>query len=360
MTKTILLAAGGTGGHLFPAFALTEELKRRGCCVHIVTDERVDQFGDQTVADAMHVVPSATLRAKNPVAILKTALTLGRGVMAARRLLKTIKPDFVLGFGGYPTFPPLIAARQLSIASGLHEQNAVMGRANRMLAKRVDVIATSFKVVRYLPSELESQVSMTGNPVRDKVLAVMELPYPNFNDQFRIVIFGGSQGARFFSDFFPRTFADLDPGLKARLSIVQQCRGEDLQRVRDVYQQAGIEAECQGFFDDLPAIMAASHLVISRSGASTVAELAVCGRPAIMVPLPHALDNDQLFNAKSLVDSGAGWVIEQEKLNKDAFLEQIGQFFANPQDLQSAANAAKSLGQPQAVVRLADLVLKNA
>lgn len=358
--KRILLAAGGTGGHLFPAFALTEELKRRGAQVHIVTDERVDQFGSQTVADAMHVVPSATLRGKNPIALLKTGFTLARGVLAARRLIKKIAPDFVLGFGGYPTFPPLIAARQLSIPTGLHDQNAVMGRANRMLSARVDVIATSFADVKYLPDELSHKVTMTGNPVRDKVLAVQDTPYPAFDDQFKLLIFGGSQGARFFSDFFPTALSGLDADFRSQLSIVQQCRVEDLDRVREIYQKSGVEARCEAFFDDLPEVMAASHLIISRSGASTVAELAVCGRPAIMVPLPHALDNDQLLNAKFLVASGAGWVIAQEKLEKQMFQEQIVRFFARPQDLQSAANAAKSLGQPRAVEKLADLVLASA
>lgn len=360
MTKKILLAAGGTGGHLFPAFALTEALKRAGCQVHIVTDERVDQFRHQTVADEMHVVPSATLKGKNPIALLKTAFTLGRGVMAARKLLKTLQPDFVLGFGGYPTFPPLIAAKQLGIACGLHDQNAVMGRANRMLAGRVDVIATSFGKVKYLPEQYSSKVTMTGNPVRDKVLAVQDVPYPDFHDEFRMLIFGGSQGARFFSDFFPETLSQMPLEHRETLSIVQQCRQEDLDRVRQIYEKAGITAQCEAFFDDLPAKMADSHLIICRSGASSVAEIAVCGRPAIMVPLPHALDNDQLLNAKSLADAGAGWIINQEKLEKRSFLDQMEQLFAQPEDLQRAANAAKSLGQPEAVERLADLVLKYA
>ena len=356
----IVLAAGGTGGHLFPAFALTEELKRRGAEVHIVTDERVDGFLSNTVADEMHVVPSATVRGKNPVALFKTGWTLLQGVRAARRLLKRLQPDVVLGFGGYPTFPPVLAAAQLGIATGLHDQNAVMGRANRLLARRVDVIATSFGEVKHLPEALSDKVRLTGNPVRGAVLAVKDVPYPPLEDEFRVLIFGGSQGARFFSDFFPIALADMEPALAARLSVVQQCREEDLERVEAVYQAVGIKTRCASFFDDLPELMSQSHLVICRSGASTVAELAVCGRPAIMVPLPHALDNDQLLNARSLVNSGAGWVITQENLTKLGFLEQFGQFFAQPEDLQSAANAAKSLGQPDAAVRLADVVMELA
>ena len=360
--KKVLLAAGGTGGHLFPAFALTEELKRRGVEVHIVTDERIDQFSGQTVADGMHVVPSATIKSKSPLSLMKTGFTLFRGVLKARKLLKRLKPDFVLGFGGYPTFPPLLAAGQMGIATGLHDQNAVMGRANRLLAKRVDVIATSFAEVKYLPDQLAGKVRRTGNPVRAKVLAVKDTPYPPLEPDglFHLLIFGGSQGARFFSEFFPAALAGLKPEVKARLRVTQQCRSEDLERVRGIYQRGGISARLETFFEDLPAVMAASHLIISRSGASTVTELAICGRPAIMVPLPHALDNDQLLNARSLADHGAGWVIEQKDLAPDAFLARFEGFYAQPQVLQNAANAAKSLAQPEAVVRLADVVMEFA
>ncbi len=374
--KRVLLAAGGTGGHLFPAFALTEELKRRDVDVHIVTDGRVDEMIGNSPADQMHVVPSATMKGKNPIALLKTALTLGRGVMAARRLLKQIKPDFVLGFGGYPTFPPLIAAGQLGIKTGLHDQNAVMGRANKMLANRVDVIATSFREVKYLPETCEHKVRLTGNPVRGKVLAVKDVPYPKLDlqlmvgdtseingtsgaEKFKILIFGGSQGARFFSDFFPTALAELDEDLRTKLSVVQQCRAEDLDRVRALYQYSDIDAKCEAFFDDLPREMSASHLVISRSGASTVAELAVCGRPAIMVPLPHALDNDQLLNGKMLEKAGAGWILEQKNITMAGFHRQLNEFMLEPSLLQMAANAAKSVGKANAVVELADLVIES-
>lgn len=366
--KKVLLAAGGTGGHLFPAFALTEELKRRGVEVHIVTDERVDEMVGNSPADYMHVVPSATLKGKNPIALLKTAITLWRGILAARGLLKKIKPDFVLGFGGYPTFPPLIAAGQLGIKTGLHDQNAVMGRANKLLATRVDVIATSFESVKYLPDSCLSKVTLTGNPVRDKVLAVKDVPYPALDAQrlasgeqkFKILIFGGSQGARFFSDFFPTAFAELDDGKRSKLSIVQQCREEDLDRVRALYQYSDIEAKCETFFDNLPAEMSAAHLVISRSGASTVAELSVCGRPAIMVPLPHALDNDQLLNAKILEKAGAGWILEQKNITMPGFHKLIAELMDDPSRLQVHANAAKSVGKSDSVVKLADLVLESS
>lgn len=357
MGAKILLAAGGTGGHLFPAFALLEELKRRGASVHVVTDERVDRYKSDTAADGMHVVPSATVSGWNPFALLKTAMKLGDGYFKAKKLIKELEPDFVLGFGGYPTFPPLHAAADLGVPTGLHDQNAIMGRANRMLARKVDVIATCFESVKNLPEGVEGKVHLTGNPVRDKVLKVMDIPYPDFQHRIHLLIFGGSQGARFFSDMVPEALSYLDRELKSRLSVVQQCRPEDLMRVREVYQAAGISANCQSFFEDLPAEMAAAHLIICRSGASTVAELAVCGRPAIMVPLPHALDNDQLLNARSLVDAGGGWIKEQKTIEAPRLAERVTTLLSEPHLLQAAARNAKSMGRPDAVKALADLVL---
>ena len=357
--KPILLAAGGTGGHLFPAFALAEELKRRGAVVHIVTDERVDQIGQKSPADEMHVVPSATLRGRNPIAILSTVSTLGIGFLKARKLLKQIDPQFVLGFGGYPTFPPLLAASYLGIKCGLHDQNAVMGRANRALARFVDVIATSFASVKYLPSSSRTKAIFTGNPVRDAVLSVADKPYPPLDPEglLRLLIFGGSQGARFFSEFFPVALSKLEADQRQKLRVVQQCRSEDLPNVKAIYAKAEIEAECAAFFSDLPERMSQSHLIISRSGASTVAELAVCGRPAIMVPLPHALDNDQLFNARRLEDVNGGWILMQNEIREEQFLSTFKALTLSPSDLQNAANAAKSMGQPQARAKLADMVL---
>ncbi len=354
-----MLAAGGTGGHLFPAYALCEELKRRGLNVHIVTDERIDDFGGETPANEMHVVPSATLKSRNPLALIRTVFTLGIGTIKALMLLRRIKPGFVLGFGGYPTFPPVLAASLLGIKTGLHDQNAVMGRANRMLASKVDVIATSFERVKYLPESSKAKTHFTGNPVRDAVIAVADTPYqaPLFNETFKLLIFGGSQGARFFSEFFPAALAKLDDDLRKRLLVVQQCRREDLKATEAIYAQAGIANECALFFADLPKRISEAHLVISRSGASTVTELAVCGRPAIMVPLPHALDNDQLHNARRLVDVNGGWIMEQNQITEEKFLDQFKALAAMPSDLQNAANAAKSIGQPRATAKLADMIM---
>ncbi len=228
--KTVMLAAGGTGGHLFPAFALAQELGRRGHAVELMTDHRGDRYGGDFPARKIHTIPSATLAGRSPVAIAKTGTSLTRGVAAAYRILGRVKPAAVVGFGGYPTFPPLIAARLRRIPTALHEQNAVLGRANTMLAKRVDTIATSFPDVLRLDGALKSKSRFTGNPVRDVVIDWAQRAYqaPGANDPIRIVVFGGSQGARYFSDAMPAAFALVPSDLRARLSIVQQCRDEDL------------------------------------------------------------------------------------------------------------------------------------
>ena len=360
--RTYMLAAGGTGGHLFPAFALAEELLRRGASVDLVTDMRGDRFGADFPGRQLYRVPSATLGGRSPVALARTGLTLGRGVGAAYRLLGRVRPSLVVGFGGYPTFPPLVAARLRAIATIIHEQNAVLGRANRMLARRVSAIATSFETTRLLDHALASKVTLTGNPVRDAVIAASAEAYvpAQADDEVRIIIFGGSQGARYFSDAVPPALAALPADLKARLKIVQQCRKEDLERVQATYREAEIAAETATFFADLPARMAAAHLVIARAGATTVAELAVLGRPSILVPLPDALDNDQLQNAIQLAESGGSWCIEQSALTPERLSSEIAVLLADPERMSAAAQAARGQGRTDAVARLADLVEEHA
>jgi UDP-N-acetylglucosamine--N-acetylmuramyl-(pentapeptide) pyrophosphoryl-undecaprenol N-acetylglucosamine transferase len=353
-----MLAAGGTGGHLFPAYALAEEMGRRGVAVDLVTDMRGDRYGTGFPARKVYQVPSATLGGKSPLAITKTAISLSRGVAAAFKLLGDVKPAAIVGFGGYPTFPPLLAARMRGIPSALHEQNAVLGRANRMLAARVTAIATSFEKTKLLDGELMAKARFTGNPVRDVVRIASAQPYspPWGTTPLRILVFGGSQGAKFFSDAVPPALAQLPAGTRARLSIVQQCREEDLDRVRKAYDAAGIACELAAFFRNLPDLLAAAHLVIARAGASSVAELTVIGRPSILVPLPHALDNDQLNNATRLAESGAAWCIEQKDLSPERFAAEIEALAQKPERLGQAAIAAKACGRPDAVERLADLV----
>ena len=353
-----MLAAGGTGGHLFPAFALAEEFGRRGIAVDLVTDMRGDRYGVGFPARKIYQIPSATLAGRSPLAAAKTGLTLARGVAKAVKLLGEVRPAAVVGFGGYPSFPPLVAARMRKVPTALHEQNAVLGRANRMLAKRVDIIATSFPRVQLLDGALTAKARFTGNPVRRAVSDCAATPYraPLPGEPFSILVFGGSQGARYFSDAVPPALASLPPDVKARLRIVQQCREEDLERTRAAYAASGIVAETATFFRDLPERMAAAHLVIARSGASTIAELTVIGRPSILVPLPHALDNDQLQNATALAELGGAWCIQQAELTQQRLATEIERLARVPVLLAKAAAAAKGQGRPDAVQRLADVV----
>ena len=357
-SSTVMLAAGGTGGHLFPAFALAEELGRRGHAVDLATDMRGDRYGTGFPARAIHQIPSATLAGRDPLSVTRTALTLTRGIAAAYKLLGSVRPAAVVGFGGYPSFPPLLAARMRGIPTALHEQNAVLGRTNRMLAARVDVIATSFDRVKLLDGDLAKKARFTGNPVRRTVIDAAAATYapPSPAEPLRLVVFGGSQGARFFSDAMPPALAALPPPLRNRLEVVQQAREEDLVRVREAYSAAGIAAEIAPFFKDLPQRLARAHLVVARAGASTIAELTVLGRPAILVPLPHALDNDQLHNATRLAESGGAWCIEQKVLTPERLRGELERLLSQPDVLATAAAAAGAAGRPDAVERLADLV----
>jgi UDP-N-acetylglucosamine--N-acetylmuramyl-(pentapeptide) pyrophosphoryl-undecaprenol N-acetylglucosamine transferase len=353
-----MLAAGGTGGHLFPAQALAEELQRRAIAVDLVTDMRGDRYGTGFPARNIYQVPAATLAGRSPVAMARTALLLARGLGKAYALLGKVKPGVVIGFGGYPTFPPLKAAALRGIPTAVHEQNAVLGRANRMLTKSVSRIATSFETTRFLGPELQGKSVLTGNPVRSAVIEAARTSYsvPQGVGPIRLVVFGGSQGARFFSEAVPPALALLPEELRRRLTVVQQARAEDIDAVVAAYSASGIAAEVAAFYRDLPARMAGAHLIIGRSGASTVAELTVIGRPSILVPLPHALDNDQLQNAARLAESGAAWCIEQKDISSQRLASELGALFLDPARLGAAAQAAKAQGRPDAVGRLADLV----
>ncbi|MBO0343697.1 undecaprenyldiphospho-muramoylpentapeptide beta-N-acetylglucosaminyltransferase [Roseibium sp. CAU 1637] len=361
MTRTILLTAGGTGGHLFPAQALAGELQRRGHVVELATDERADKYGAAFPARKVHLIASETLRGRSPVNLAKTAISLAKGTLQARAVLKNLKPEVVVGFGGYPTFPPMFAARLTRTPSILHESNAVMGRANKMLAGSVSALATSLPLVNADP-ELEARTVETGNPVRDAVMDVAGSAYPVLNETgpIHLLVFGGSQGARFFSDCVPSALGQLPLALKSRIHLVQQCRAEDLERVRAAYQACGVEANLHTFFQDMPARISNAHLVISRSGASTLSELTVIGRPSILVPLPGAIDQDQLANAQGLAKVGGAWPVAQKDLTPERLCEDLVHLFDSPNILKTAADAALSQGKPDAVKRLADLVERVA
>ncbi|HKM86980.1 MAG TPA: undecaprenyldiphospho-muramoylpentapeptide beta-N-acetylglucosaminyltransferase [Xanthobacteraceae bacterium] len=356
----VLVAAGGTGGHLFPAEALAAALTKRGIAVHLVTDRRATRFGGAFPEEATHVVASATLRARNPLAATRTAAMLGIGLAQAWALIGRLKPAAVIGFGGYPTIPPLLAAAWRGVPTLIHDANAVIGRANRQLAPRVTAIAITFPDVFRDEPRLAAKVTLTGNPVRPAVVAAAATPYPAVRDPLRLLVFGGSQGARIMAEIVPAAVGILESGLRARLAVVQQAREEDLGRVRTAYANLAVTAEIAPFFPDLPARMAASHLIVSRSGASTVAELSAIGRPAILVPLPHALDQDQFANAGVLESAGGAIRLAQEEFTPGRLAVEIAALAAAPQRLAAMAVAAQSLGRLDAADRLADLMLEVA
>lgn len=348
-----VLMAGGTGGHLFPAMSLAQELRRRGHVVDLMTDHRVGSYGGDFPARDIHVVPSATPSVRNPLKVLGAGLRITYGIGVAMSQLRAIGPDVVIGFGGYPVFPPFLAAALLGIPGLLHEQNAVMGRANRALARSARRIALSYpKTLRAEAFAAKSVV--TGNPIRDKVKALAGAPFTATDGELRLVVFGGSQGARALSDIVPAAVALLPAELRARLRIVQQARQEDLDRVAEVYRQAKVNVELATFFADLPEHLVRAHLVICRSGASSISDLTAIGRPAILVPLPGSLDADQKNNALFLEAAGGGWIEAQATLSPPSLATRLTSLFSEPELLRRAASAALSLGQPDAVQRLAD------
>jgi UDP-N-acetylglucosamine--N-acetylmuramyl-(pentapeptide) pyrophosphoryl-undecaprenol N-acetylglucosamine transferase len=358
----VIVAAGGTGGHLFPAEALSIALARRAGAVELATDVRATRYGQTFPARATHVIPSATVRGRDPLSLARTAATLAAGVAKAWMLLGRARPVAVVGFGGYPSIPPVLAATLRGIPTIIHEQNGVMGRANRFLAKRVTAIATGFPGVADADPRIAAKAIHVGNPVRPAVIEASGTPFaPASPDaRFHLLVFGGSQGARVMADVVPPAVAALDPALRTRLMVVQQAREEDAERVRAGYARAGVEAEVAPFFADLPRRMAASHLVVSRSGASTVAELAAIGRPAILVPLPHALDQDQRANASVLERAGGAILIAQEDFTPVRLASDIAALMNAPDRLTRMAAAAKTTGSVDAADRLADLVLRVA
>ncbi|MGO4711285.1 undecaprenyldiphospho-muramoylpentapeptide beta-N-acetylglucosaminyltransferase [Bradyrhizobium sp. 2TAF24] len=361
-TPLIMVAAGGTGGHLFPAEALAVELFKRGLRVRLVTDARALRYSGLFTPELTDVVPSETVRGRSPVALAKTALKLTAGGVKALMLMRRQKPAAVIGFGGYPTLPPLIAARLCGVPTIIHEANAVMGRANKLLSTRVSAIATSLPGVLDHAPALAAKATVTGMPMRPAILAAAGVPFvpPEADGTLRLLVVGGSQGARVMADIVPGAIERLEPALWRRLALVQQVREEDMARVRVVYDRLKINAELAPFFSDLPARLAATHLVVSRSGAGTVAELAAIGRPSILVPLPGAIDQDQFANAGVLERAEGAIRIVQPDFTPDRLAAEMSALAAEPLRLTTMATRARAIGTLDAASRLADLVIKVA
>lgn len=354
----IVLAAGGTGGHVFPAEALAAELRARGRRLVLVTDRRAEQYEARFPGTEIHVVPSAGVAGRGVAGKVKSLIQIGRGALVARPLLRRLDAACVVGFGGYPSLPAMLAGQWLGLPTVLHEQNAVLGRANRLVAGRAAAIAASFDRLRFLKVNDRVKVNVTGNPVRPAIVEAREVAYSVADGAgpFRILVMGGSLGATVMSDVVPAALASLAPDIRARLDVTQQARAEDIARVRKVYEDAGIAASVAPFIEDVPARLAACHLAISRSGASTVAELAVAGRPAVLVPYPHATDDHQTDNAQALTAAGAAVTMAQPQFTVAALAAQVTNWIADPAALGRMAAAARGIGRPDAAANLADLV----
>lgn len=352
----LVIAAGGTGGHMVPAHVLAEAMKARGYEVSLITDERGLKYPGLFEGCARHVVPSGSLSGLNPIGWARALLSIRKGRAAAKAIYRRERPVAVVGFGGYPTLPALLAAFAMGLPTIIHDSNTVLGRVNRTLAGRVNVIATAFPHIRRLAMRQGGKVALVGNPVRPEIVALRDRPFPPADGELDLLIIGGSQGATVLSKVVPEAVERLPAELKSRLHVTQQCRPEDLEAVRAAYAAAGVPADLATFLQDMPERLARAHLVIARSGASTVSELAVAGRPAIFVPLPTSTDNHQVYNAREMVDAGGAVMILQPDFTPDVVAQSIEKFLGSPTVLETAAQAARSTGRPDAAAKLADIV----
>ena len=352
-----VLAAGGTGGHMIPAHALAAELKSRKHGVLLITDERGARFPGLFEDVPVHILPAGRLGG-GPIGWLKAAGSVVRGRGDAKRLYRDHRPDAVVGFGGYPAFPSLLAASAMRIPTVIHEQNAVMGRVNRLLAGEAEAIGTAYDQIDRLKPKYQRKAVLVGNPVREAIARLGELPFPPFDEvaPLKILVTGGSQGATVLSQIVPEGLGMLDPSLRRRLQVVQQCRPDDIERVRKQYSDLGIPAELMTYIEDMDAKLGDAHLVIGRAGASTIAELTAAGRPAILVPFAAATDDHQTANAREMVKAGGARAIAQSDFTPEVLARQIEALAMDPVALNNAAGRALSVGRPHAARDLADLV----
>jgi len=358
----VALAAGGTGGHMFPAQALARELLRRGKEVVLVTDHRGGGFGPDLPQVETYAVNAGGIAGAGLFHKVKSLVRLGAGCLQARKILSRSSVDTVVGFGGYPSVPTVLAGHFLGLRIILHEQNSVLGRANRMLSRYAQAIATSFEDVDGIAPALKADIALTGNPVRGAISDLGQRPYavPQDSGPLRLLIVGGSQGAVVFNDVVPKAIESLPDDLRRRLEVTQQVPGADLERVEEAYRSCGVRCTVAPFIEDIPERLATAHLVISRSGASTIAELAAAGRPAVMVPYPSATDDHQTSNAQALTEVGGGWLIPQSALSVESLAERLMEILAAPALLTRAARCARKAAHPDAAVRLADIVCNVA
>lgn len=362
MQKIAVVAAGGTGGHLFPAQALAEALIARGWRIVLASDERVAGLAESFPAERRIGLSARTFRRGDPVGMLQAGLAVAKGVLQAQKAFNEIRPDVVVGFGGYPSAPALVAAILQGRPTVIHEQNAVMGRANRTLASHVRTVACAFPTLMKAPPKVAARAVVVGNPVRPPIRALADAPYhpPEEGGPIRLLITGGSQGARLLSELVPEAIRKLPEPLRDRLEVQQQTRPESLEIARRIYADAGVKAEIAPFFRDMASRLRDAHLVIGRSGAGSVCEFAVAGKPAILVPLALALDDDQGQNARLLAEAGGAEVAREHQLTVESLSTALDKLLSNPARLARMAAASRSVAKPDAAERLADVVEATA
>lgn len=355
--KQILISAGGTGGHMFPAEALARDLIGRGFRVALATDVRGQKY--QPFADGVpvYVLKSGAMKS-GILSKVKTVLSLGLGYLQARKLIDKLKPEVVIGFGGYPSFPAVYAAQKKGVPTIIHEQNAILGKANAYLAPKADRIALSWSSVESIDESDAVRSVVTGNPVRPDIAALYNKPYPSLaqDGPLKILVLGGSQGAKVFGDVLPEMVKELSNEHRARLEITQQCIAEDIDAVAESYAKSGVKVELETFFDNIAERLQDCHLVIGRSGAGTVCEVTTAGRPAIFVPYPWHKDQQQKRNADAVFDAGGAWVMTQDGFTVEALLARVETFLQNPETLFNAAENSRTCGKPDAARKLGNLV----
>ena len=351
-----VVAAGGTGGHMFPAEALARELNDRGWDVVLASDKRGAAYAENFPAIERLSLEAATFKKSDPIGMARAAIKIGLGIMQARKAFKRLKPWAVIGFGGYPSYPALMAALGRKDITVIHEQNSVLGRSNRQIVKQVDAVACAFPVLRMAPIEMEGRVQVVGNPVRPDIRALYDEPYPPIDPTIRILVTGGSQGAKILSETVPQALALLPVSLRINLHVEQQTRADQLEMAAKIYKDAEIDAEVAPFFSDMAARLGRAHIVIGRAGASTVCELAVAGKPSILIPLKIAADDHQTYNAEVLKAAKAAIVIKEDDVTAEKLCSEIRGLIEGASVLPMRAGAAKSVARPDAARLLADLV----
>lgn len=353
----VVIGAGGTGGHMFPASAFAAEMKNRGWRVGLLTDDRGRKYTDGFAADWIENVKAATFASKRPDKLIGAGLKIFAGIQESRAKLKQEKATLVAGFGGYPAFPALAAAGRSGIPIIIHEQNAVLGRVNRFFAKNARIVACGFDRLDRLPPECEGRKRVVGNPVRAPILAVGDMPFPDAgpSGEISILVIGGSQGARLFGDVIPKAIVALPEDIRSRVNVVQQVREEQIEDVRALYHAHGVRAELSPFFSDMPERLANTHYVISRSGASSVTELSVVGRPSLLIPLAIAMDDHQTGNAETLRDSGAADVVSERSFTPETVTPLLANSLSDHAELKRKGQLARDVAKLSAAKDLADL-----